>query len=204
MASPATLKDLATPEGAAALARRVGGVESFYQEGPEAAQAVVDLVKKQITESPELADIKARIQPGILGGYYPSADTVTLGVSNPAVAAHELGHAKNIRNTKLYGKLLQAANSLARTNNMVALPAMLALRAFVGDESTRNEILSILSGASAAVAAPGLIEEVSASIDAVKQSPDKLKALKSLVPAFLHHAVTASIPIGIYQLGRHM
>lgn len=204
MASPATLKDLATPEGAAALARRVGGVESFYQEGPGAAQAVADLVKKQIAEKPELANIKARIQPGILGGYYPRDDTITLGVSNPAVAAHEIGHAKNIRDSKLYGKLLQAANSLARTNNVVALPAMLALRAFVGDESTRNEIFNILSGASAAIAAPGLIEEMSASIDAVKQAPDKLKALKTLVPAFLHHAVTSTMPVGIYQLGRHL
>lgn len=204
MVRPATLQQLATPEGASALARLVGGVDSFYQEGPESAKDVVELLKSEITKDPRLADIKARIQPGILGGYYPSSDTITLGVSNPAVAAHELGHAKNIRNSKIYGKILQAANSVARTNNVVALPAMLALRAFVGDEDTRNEIFNILSGASAAIIAPGLIEEMSASFDAVKNAPDKLKALKSLVPAFLHHAASASIPVGIYQLGRHL
>lgn len=204
MSNETTLKWLATPEGAAALAQRVGGVQSFWNEGPEAAQDVRDLIQKALDKRPELEDIKLRIRPGSPGGYHPGSDTIVLGVSNPAVAAHELGHAKNIRDSVVYGKILQAANHLANINNTVAIPAMLGLRAFVGDEGIRNEILNILSGTSAALAAPGLVEELSASIDAVKDSPNKLQALKTLAPAFLTHLVKSGLPVGIYQLGRHI
>ena len=198
------MQQLSTPQGADELAKRLGAVESFYNEGPEAAQDVANLVKAQLSEFPELKDVKLRVKPGIHGGYFPGADVLTLGVVNPAVAAHELGHVKNIRGSRIYGKILQAANHLAQINNVAALPAMLGLRAFVGDGNLRNEIFNVLSGMSAAVAAPGLIEEASASIDAVKNSPNKLQAMKSLIPAFLHHALYASIPVGVYQLGRHL
>ena len=204
MQESATLQQLSTPQGASELAKRLGSVESFFNEGPEAAQDVVRLVKEQLSKFPELGDVKLRIKPGVHGGYFPGADMLTLGVVNPAVTAHELGHVKNIRNSRIYGKILQAANNLARINNVAALPAMLGLRAFVGDENLRNEIFNVLSGMSAAVAAPGLIEEISASIDAVKNSPNKLQAMKALIPAFLHHALYASVPVGVYQLGRHL
>lgn len=204
MGNETTLKWLATPEGAKELAQRVGGIQSFWNEGPEAAEAVRDLIQKTIQQRSELEDIKLRVQPGPPGGYFPNSDTIALGVSNPAVAAHELGHAKNIRDSKVYGKLLQAANHLANINNVVAIPAMLGIRAFIGDEGVRNEILNVLSGTSAALAAPGLVEEFSASIDAVKNAPSKLQAIKTLGPAFLTHLVKSTLPVGIYQLGRHM
>lgn len=204
MDNDTTLKWLATPEGAQELARRVGGVQSFWNEGSGAAEAVRNLIQKTIEERKDLGDIKLRINPGPPGGYFPNSDTIALGVSNPAVAAHELGHAKNIRNSKVYGKLLQAANHLANINNVVAIPAMLGIRAFVGDEDVRNEILNVLSGTSAALAAPGLVEELSASVDAVKESPNKLQAIKTLGPAFLTHLFKSTLPVGIYQLGRHM
>ena len=204
MADTPTLQTLTTPEGISELTRRLADVESFYHEGPEVAKDVAKLVKEQLSKFPELEDIKLRIQQGLHGGYFPSEDTISLGVVNPAVTGHEIGHAKNIRQSRVYGKILQAANNVARINNIAALPAMLGLRAFVGDEGVRNEIFNVLSGMSAAVAAPGLIEEMSATVDAVKGSPNKLQALKSLVPAFLHHALYASIPVGVYQLGRHL
>jgi len=204
MSNDTTLKWLATPEGAAALAHRVGGIQSFWNDGPEAADAVRELIQKTIAENSELGDVKLRVRPGPPGGYFPKSDTITLGVANPAVAAHELGHAKNIRNSRIYGKLLQAANHLASINNTVAIPAALGIRAFIGDEGVRNEILNVLSGTSAALAAPGLVEELSASIDAIKNAPDKLKTIKTLAPAFLTHLVNSSLPVGVYQLGRHI
>lgn len=199
-----TLKWLSTPEGARELARRVGGVQSFWNEGAEAAQSVSDLVRKTIEDNAALGDIKLRVRPGPPGMYYPDADTMALGVSNPAVAAHELGHAKNLRGSNIYGKALRVVNQLAGLNQAASIPVMLGIRTFVGDDDTRNEALNILSGASAALAAPGLVEEFSASVDALKNAPDKLQAIKTLGPAFLTHLAKSSLPVGVYQLGRHM
>jgi len=125
-----------------------------------------------------------------------------LGVVNPAVAAHELGHARNMRNSKIYGRVLQAAQGVTNVNNVAALPAMLAIRTLIGDQDTRREVLNILSGASAALAAPGLVEEMGASLEAVRNVPDKLQAVKTLIPAFLTHAMHAMKPVMVYQAGK--
>ena len=185
------------------MAKQLGGVESYYHE-PEQLAAIRETVRRITEEDPSLKTVKLRVTPDIKGGYIPGRDTVALGVVNPAVAAHELGHAQNIRKSRIYGKILGVANDVARINNVAALPAMLGIRAFVDDPQTRKEIFNILTGASAVVAAPGLAEELSASVSAVKHAPDKLQAIKTLLPAFLHHTLHAMIPIGVYQLGKHI
>lgn len=202
--APITLQSLGTPSGLEALGRSLGGIKSFYHEGTEAIPAVRELIRRELVEDPRLQDIQVKFTPGLHGGYFPSKDTVALGVINPAVVAHELAHAKNIRRSKIYGKILRAANNVASINNTAALPAMLAIRALVKDKDTRNEVLNILTGVSAAVAAPGLAEELSATLDAVKYAPSKLDAVKTLIPALLHHTLAASAPIGIYQLGKQL
>ena len=202
--SAATLQQLATPSGARQIAQRLGSAESFYNIGPQAAGAVRELIKTEIEKNPELAGLRIQAQPGRAGAYYPKQDLVSLGVVNPAVVAHELGHVKNLRKSRLYKKLLLAANTVARINNVAAVPAMLTLRAFVTDKAVRDEIFNILSGASAATAAPGLVEEMSASIQALKSTPNKLEAVKALLPAFLSHAAVSAFPVGVYQLGRHL
>jgi hypothetical protein len=203
MANGATIQSLTTRPGLGALSRGLGTVSSFYHE-PEQIADVAETVRRHLKDDPRLKDVKLRVQRGIQGGYFPKRDLVTLGVVNPAVVGHELGHAKNLRQSRVYGKILMAAQGVANVNNTLAVPAMLAIRGLVGDKDVRREILNILSGASAAVAAPGLVEEVSASVDAVKFAPNKLQAVKSLIPAFLTHAVSSLAPVGIYQLGQHI
>lgn len=203
MANGATIQSLTTRPGLGALSRGLSGVSSFYHE-PEQIAAVAETIKRHLKDDPRLKDVKLRVQRGIQGGYFPKRDLVTLGVVNPAVVGHELAHAKNIRKSRVYGKILMAAQGISNVNNVAAVPAMLAIRGLVGDKDLRNEILNILSGASAAVAAPGLVEEVSASVDAVKHAPNKLQAVKSLIPAFLTHAVSSLAPVGIYQIGKHI
>ncbi len=199
-----TLQSLATTSGLSGMKRSLGDVESFYHEGVDALPAVRQLIQEEIASDPRLADIKIRTTPGLHGGYFPGKDTIALGVINPAVAAHELGHAKNLRKSKIYSKILMTANNVAQLNNTVALPAMLAIRALISDKDTRDEVLNILTGISAAVAAPGLAEELSASLDAVKHAPDKLQAIKTLLPAFIHHSLSAALPVGVYQVGKHI
>jgi hypothetical protein len=203
MASGATIQSLTTRPGLGALSQGLSGVSSFYHE-PQHVADIAKTVKRHLADDPRLKDVRLQVRRGIQGGYYPKRDLITLGVVNPAVVGHELAHAKNIRKSRIYGKILMAAQGMANVNNVAAVPAMLAIRGLVTDKDTRNEILNILSGASAAVAAPGLVEEVSASVDAVKLAPNKLQAVKSLIPAFLTHAVSSLAPVGVYQLGKHI
>lgn len=198
-----TIKQLTTPGGLSALSDSLSDVSSYYNE-PENLAAVKQTVQSFIRANPDLANVGLKVQPGIHGAYHPEKDYAVAGVINPAVVGHELGHAKNLRKTRLYNKILQAARGVASVNNVVALPAMLSLRAFVDDENTRNEVLNILSGTSAAVAAPGLVEELSASIEAMKHAPNKWQATKTLGPAFLQHAAHALMPTALYQLGKHI
>lgn len=199
-----TLKGLATSAGLASLTKKLRGVDSFYHEGPESTSEIQEVVRRMIREDPSLSSVKVRATPGIPGGYLPGKDLMALGVLNPAVVAHELAHAKNIRKSKIYSKILGAATGVARLNNTAAIPAMLALRAFIGDKDKRDEVLQILSGASAAVAAPELAEELSASMEALRVVPHKLKAVKTLLPAFLHHTVHSMTPTAIYQFGKYI
>lgn len=198
------LKNLTSNSGLAELGERLRGVDSFFHEGRSALPQIKELIRRELENDPRLEDIKIKITPGLHGAYFPGKDAIALGVVNPAVVAHELGHAKNLRQSKVYSKILSVANNMARLNNTAAIPAMLAIRALVKDKDVRNEIFNILTGASAALMAPGLAEELSASIDAVKYAPSKLQAIKTLGPAFIHHLLSASMPIGVYQFGKHI
>ena len=198
------LKNLTSSSGLAELGERLSGVDSFFHEGVSALPQVKELIRRELNSDPRLKNVKIKITPGLHGAYFPKKDTIALGVVNPAVVAHELGHAKNLRQSKIYSRILAVANNVARLNNTAAIPAMLAIRTLVKDKDTRNEIFNILTGASAVMIAPGLAEELSASVDAVKHAPGKLQAIKTLGPAFLHHALSAAVPIGVYQLGKHI
>ena len=198
------LKNFTSNSGLAELGERLSGVDSFFNEGRTALPQVKELIRRELEDDPRLKDIKVRITPGLHGAYFPGKDAIALGVVNPSVIAHELGHAKNLRQSKIYSKILSVANNVARLNNTAAIPAMLAIRTLIKDKDTRNEILNMLTGASAMLMAPGLAEELSASVDAVKHAPSKLQAIKTLGPAFMHHLMSASMPIGVYQFGKHI
>ena len=150
-----------------------------------------------------MANTQVRIMPNIANAYYDYENNeILLGLVNPDALAHELGHAENLKQKGLYTKILRVAQGVAKINNIAAVPVMLGLRTMVKDEDTRNDILSALSAVSSAVAAPLLLEEASASYQALHNAPDKLQALKTLAPAFLAHAGMSLAPVGIYQAGK--
>jgi len=205
MAGRREISSLTTQPGLGKLRQELGDVRSFWQEeGPGQGRRIQQTIESYLKEDPTLSDVDLELRRGGPGYYLPSQDKIQLGVVNPAVVGHELGHAQNLRKTKLYGKVIRAAEGVARINNVAAIPAMLGIRALIGDRGTRNEILNLLSGVSAAIAAPGLVEEMSASISAVKHAPDKMQAIKTLVPAFTTHVMSSMLPTGLYQLGKHI
>lgn len=196
------LQDLTQPEGIQHLLKVTGGTQSFYNH-PSRAEGVRQVAINAIQANPNMAPTPVRILPNLPNAFYNyDKKEIVLGLVNPAALAHELGHANNLNQEGLYQKVLHAANGIARANNMLALPTMLALRTFIQDEDKRNDILKTLAAISVATSAPGLLEEVAASAQAMKNSPDRMRALGTLGPAFLQHAASSFAPALIYQAGR--
>jgi hypothetical protein len=161
------------------------------------------LLLRILAENPELADVKLQARPGIAGGYFPETDTVQLGGDDPDIAAHEFGHAKNLRKTQIYGKLLKLTGNITKINKNIALPAMLTIRALVANPQARNELLNTLSSLSSMAAAPGLAEELSATLEAARMSENKARTLRLLIPAFLQHVQSSTVPTATYQMGKY-
>lgn len=191
-----SLKSLTTAQGLEQLTNTIG----HKSDGDIAATQ--EVIREQLERHPELAEMLVRLAPSIAGGYYPQSDVMQLGVANPDIAAHELGHALNIRKTQIYGKLLKLTGDLARINKTIALPVMLTIRALVDNPAARNELFNTLSSLSAMAAAPGLAEELSATLDATKNSKDKMRTLHTLIPAFLAHVASSAKPMAVYQMGK--
>jgi len=197
-----TLQDLTRAEGIQHLVAVTGGTRSFYNQ-PMKADGVRAVALNAIAQNPQMAHIKVKILPNLPNTFYNyDKRELLLGLVNPDALAHELEHANNLRQESLYQKVLSAAQGVSRINNVMALPTVLALRTFIKDQNRRDDILKTLSAASAAIAAPSLVEEASASLRAIQQSPHKLEAMKTLGPAFMAHLASSLAPTLTYQAGR--
>ena len=196
------LQDLTTSEGINALIGITGGTSSFYNQ-PSRALGVQQVAQSAINNDPNMAYTNVQVMPNLPNAYYNyDKNEIILGLANPDALAHELGHANNLKQEGLYQKILRAAQGVTRINNIAAIPTVLALRLFMKDPEKRKDILNTLSAFSVAAAAPELFEEASASVQALQNSPDKMKALQTLGPAFLAHAAQTAAPALIYQAGR--
>jgi hypothetical protein len=197
-----TLQDLTTPAGINHLVDVTGGTQSFYNQ-PQRAYGVMDVANSAIQANPNLKHLKVRVMPNLPNAYYNyDKHEIIMGLVNPDALAHELGHANNLKQEGLYNKVLRVANGVARVNNLAAVPTMLALRFLIQDPDRRDDILKTLAAVSAAAAAPGLLEEASASVGGIRHSPNKLKAMGTMLPGFMAHMATSMAPALIYQAGR--
>lgn len=196
------LKNLATAEGVQHLIAVTGGPTSYYNTSTR-AQGVQQVAQRAIENNPNLAHTTVRILPNVSNAFYNfDKGELLLGQVEPIGLAHEIEHANSVRQEGLYQKVLKAAQGITRLNNVAALPTVLALRTFIQDNERRNDILKTLSALSAAAAAPVLMEEAQASLHAIKTSPHRVNAAKTLGPAFLAHVLSGMSPALTYQAGR--
>ena len=128
--------------------------------------------------------------------------SVVVGEPNSAILGHELGHAENLEDASYYKTFLGAARSVANIANSLAIPAALAIRLLMDDAKSRNQVLNLMTGITAAANAPVLTEELGATLNALKRSDNKLEDLKTLGPAFLSHVASSALPIASFQMAR--
>lgn len=198
-----TLADLTRPKGLQQVVDATGGTRSFYNQ-PEKALGLAEVAHNAIQRNPAMANVRIRLVPNLPNAFYNyDKGEILLGITNPAVLAHEIEHADNIKQDSLYSSMLRVAEGISRLNNVAAIPTMLALRLFINDPERRDDILKTLSGLSAAVAAPGLVEEASATVRALRHQPGRrMEMLKTLGPAYLAHLAHSMQPSLVYQAGR--
>jgi hypothetical protein len=169
---------------------------------PASAEVYKQLIANYLATNPELAKVKVVLAPGATtGAFSPASNTVIMGVNNPAVLAHELGHATSVKPGTLYNKILQASRRANYINKWISAPLAIGAKVFMSPDTAR-QVLNYASLASAMLAAPTLSEELGASIEAMKKSPEKLKSLKTLVPAYATHVFEQTTPFTVYQIGR--
>jgi hypothetical protein len=196
------LSDLLRVEGLQHVIAVTGGTKSYYNH-PDKAQELQAVAASAIARNPEIANTPLKVVPNFPNAQYdPKTGTILLGICNPAALAHEIEHLHNLSPKGMYQKLIGVTQGLTRINNVAAIPAVLALRAFIKDPVHRNDILNTLAGVSSAIAAPGITEEMSASVSALKNNPNRLAAMKTLMPALMAHVAQSMAPSLIYQLGR--
>lgn len=196
-----TLQDLGTDDGIRQLIAETGGAQSFYNN--QRAYGIQEVAQAAIARNPNMAQTRIRILPNLPNAFYNfDRGEILLGQVEPIGLGHEIEHVDSVRQEGLYRKVLRAAQGISRVNNVVALPTVLALRTFLRDDERRNDILKTLSAISAAAAAPELVEEAQASLRAVKNTPDRSRALRTLGPAFMAHMMRGLSPVVTYQMGR--
>jgi hypothetical protein len=188
------------------LANSTGTGNAADLFGGDAAQraALRAFVAGELKSHPELAETKIRVGPTSHGGgaYFPKANLVSVEEPHPALLGHELAHASSMTTASgTYKTLQNISRKLWNINTFAALPAALAVSALV-KSNAKARILNALTVAALGLAAPTLYEETAASVDAISHAPDKLEAVKRLLPGWLTYAGMAAVPPIAYQLAK--
>ena len=191
MSNPLTLKDLATAKGALRLQRALGGTDQ------ETAQAIL-LASKFLDKNPELE--KLRIGRSTSSFFDHNSPRIGLSTSDPAVLAHELGHAADLGlSPSIYKNTITPySKNVVNVADRIALPGAVAAATLLpGEESTKY--LNLGSGIAALAAAPSLYNEARASHLAALNSDNYLKTLSKLAPGFVAHTLQSLSPVAKLQ-----
>ena len=189
-----TLGTLAQPSGMGPLQEQMRTARKPLSD--DQLHELGSFLQHEFGAHPNLESTRIRVGPTGSGGgaYLPQQDIVSVDdPNNTSILAHELGHAQGMKSSgSVYRALQNISRKLWKTNLYATLPAIGAVAALMEPGAARLKALDRLAMISAGLSAPVLIEEASASLDALKQVPDKLDALRYTVPGFLSYAVPAA------------
>ena len=200
-----TLGTLAQPSGMGQLREHMQATHDPLD--PAQLQEIGQFLREELQDSPALAKTRFRVGPTGLGGgaYLPQQNLVSVDEPKIPVMAHELGHAKSISTASSAYKTLQSiSRKLWKINTLGALPAAAAVAALIAPGAAQAQAFDRLTAISIGLAAPTLLEEAGASLDAMQHVPDKMEGLKYMVPGFATYAAMAAIPPIVYQLSKRL
>ncbi len=210
-----SLDSLANASGLAELQQHLG--ISGHALTPEEAENLRKTVLNVIRNSPKLKmeDVGVRVGPTGYGGAaaYPEAGYVSIrpgGVKDPALLAHELGHIESVRESEggVYKPIQDASRSvfrgLTKGNRDIVIPALLGLGTLLllKSNEAKRKALNVLTGVTAALTAPTLLEEVAATRKAMKNVPERVRDVRSLTSGIRNYAWEAAKPMAIFQLAK--
>lgn len=158
--------------------------------------------EKMLQFYPELRGLEIERGAPLIGGYSPTSDSLAVATDDPGVLTHELAHAVNLRRSTLYRKLLQLTGALSKINRRVATTSADLVQNLVQDDAKRNDLLNTMSGVSAMLAAPRLMEELNASSSALRWLGDDNAAADKMRSALSAYVRQALGPIAVYQTAK--
>jgi hypothetical protein len=138
----------------------------------------------------ELRDTLVRVTDSPHSHYSKETDTITLSTRNPSEFLKELGYAiKSKSNSMVAGKnnpIQDYSRAAAAGLSIGAIPIAVLI---AGNKSisidTKIDLLDTLIGGSSVAVAPGVISSLDTTQFAIRNSPDKLRAIKELGPGAL-------------------
>ena len=188
-----TLRDLTNAKGLLRLAKATNAPAEDLLE-------IKRMATNFVNSSPEIADLNIGKSTG--GNFYDiNKNRVAVSSSNPAILAHEIGHASRLHDSSnFYKKLLMKSRALNATLNASSIPVATLVSSSDMDKETKSTILSGLAAVTAISAIPNLAEEALASASAIRNSTDKLRTATKLLPGMAAHSFHDLYGAGGYLL----
>lgn len=199
------IKDLLRDEVLKAVFDIVGKTPSIFNKQFIEATNIKKVVALYILKNPWVGELKVKVIPNFPNALYnTNTQSFILGIFNSSVIAHEMEHAINTRNAGAYTALLGISKLLSTLTAKAAIPLTMAgsigqMMSTDKEKILGNKLLDTLSITHGLASLPILWEEGKANLFAALNSPEKIKALQSLLPAYATYVGKTALPIGMYQ-----
>ncbi|MHA1302086.1 MAG: hypothetical protein ACTSPI_00090 [Candidatus Heimdallarchaeaceae archaeon] len=199
-----TVKDLLKEKNLKKVYVVLSKTKSIFNRDLKELPNIKKVVALYIHKYPFLAEYTIKILPRFPNAYYSMVENqFVVGLFNANILAHEFEHAASTRGAPGYKKLLGLSKLLSGITAKVTLPSIAAGTAIKGFypeyKSSVNTAYDVMSGVHGLASLPILYEEGKANLFAILNSPEKMKALATLLPAYGTYLGKSALPIGIYQ-----
>jgi len=178
---------------------------------PDQLSALGEMLQSELSSPQQMGNIDIRVGPTRLGGgaaAFPIRGLVTIDpkmVNNPFPLAHELGHVKSIRESGDLYKMLQGASRGMLASNSITIPAVIAIAALLRKNPiVARKLLNVAAGVTAVGAIPTVVEETSATLDALKHVPEHLRNTSMAINNIGGYAVSGAVPPLAFLLAKKL